>query len=79
MMSPVWTGRSVVVRILGSGFYGRPVITSNIGGTTVQVLHDNGTYLTIRVTITKSTRRGVHTFTIVFANGKKTTVRYNQR
>jgi hypothetical protein len=77
--SAVWTAKSVVTTILGSGFYGQPRVTSNVGGTRVGVLHDNGTRLTIRVTVAKNTPRGVHTFTIRFAHGERITVRYNQR
>ena len=79
MTSPVWTGRSVVTNILGAGFYGQPRVTSNVRGTRIGVEHDSGTRLTIRVIVAKSTPRGVHVFTIVFAHGQRVTVRYNQR
>ena len=79
VISAVWTGRSVVTTIIGSGFYGQPRITSNVGGTRVGVLHDTGHVLTIRVTVASSTSRGVHTFIIVFAHGQRITVKYNQR
>ena len=79
MTSPVWTGRSVVTNILGAGFYGQPRVTSNARGTRIGVEHDSGTRLTIRVIVAKSTPRGVHVFTIVFAHGQRVTVRYNQR
>ena len=79
MGSAVWTGKSLITTIIGRGFYGQPRITSNVGGTRVGVLHDSGNTLTIRVTVAKGTPRGVHTFTIVFAHGQRTTVKYNQR
>jgi len=79
MGSPVWTGTSVITTIIGRGFHGQPRITSNVGGTRVGVLHDSGNTLTIRVTVARGTPRGVHTFTIVFAHGQRTTVKYNQR
>ena len=77
--SAVWTGKSVITTIIGRNFYGRPRITSNVGGTRVGVLHDSGNTLTIRVTVAKGTPRGVHTFIIVFAREQRTTAKYNQR
>ena len=79
MGSAVWTGRSLITTIIGAGFYGQPRIFSNVGGTRVGVLHDTGHVLTIRVTVAATTPRGVHTFTIVFLHGERTSVRYNQR
>jgi len=79
MGSAVWTGKSVVTTIIGSGFYGQPRIFSNVGGTRVGVLHDTGHVLTIRVTVAATTPRGVHTFTIVFLHGQRTSVKYSQR
>jgi hypothetical protein len=79
MGSAVWTGRSVITTIIGAGFYGQPRIISNVSGTRVGVLHDTGHVLTIRVTVAATAPRGVHTFTIVFLHGERTTVRYNQR
>jgi hypothetical protein len=69
----------VITTIIGRNFYGRPRITSNVGGTRVGVLHDSGNTLTIRVTVAKGTPRGVHTFIIVFAREQRTTAKYNQR
>ncbi len=77
--APVWTGRSTVTSIVGVGFYGRPRVMSNAFGTKVGVIRDNGRVLTIRVKIAHDTQRGVHTFTIVFVHGERTTVKYNQR
>ena len=74
-----WTGRSVIVKVVGVNFYGGPKVTSNVAGVKVGVLHDNGQILTMRVTVAKTSKRGVHTFTIVFMHGQKTSVRYNQR
>jgi len=79
MGSAVWTGKSVLTTITGTGFYGQPRITSNVGGTRVGVLHDTGHVLRIRVTVAATTPRGVHTFTIVFLHGQRTLVKYNQR
>jgi hypothetical protein len=79
MGSAVWTGRTVRTTIIGSGFYGHPRVESNAFGTRVGVTRDSGRVLTIRVTVRAGTRRGVHTFTIVFAHGERTSLRYNQR
>ncbi|HVA53103.1 MAG TPA: hypothetical protein VNF05_06260 [Acidimicrobiales bacterium] len=79
MSSPVWTGRTVSTRIFGTQFYGFPRVFSNARGTKVSVLHDNGHVLTIRVKVKSHTRRGVHTFTLVFAHGQRTSIRYVQR
>ena len=75
----VWTGRTVVTGVLGTGFYGRPRVTSNAPGTRVTVLRVQGTRLRIEVTVSRSTRHGVHTFTIIFAHGDRVTVHYLQR
>ena len=77
--APVWTGRSVVVEIVGSELYGRPWITSDAAGTRVEVLHDTATHLSIRVSVNRDTRRGEHAFTIVFAHGEVARVNYLQR
>lgn len=77
--SPVWTGKTVRTTIMGVGFYGHPRVLSNEFGTKVSVTRDSGRVLSIRVTVAKDTRRGVHTFTVVFAHGERTSVRYNQR
>ena len=79
MSAAVWTGKRTVVDILGVGFYGQPQITSNMGGTRVGVMRDNGKVLVIVVTVAKNVHVGVHTFTLRFANGQMTSVRYNQR
>jgi len=73
-------GRTVTVTILGVGFYGRPQIISSTGhATTALVTHDNGTQLSVRVTVKLGTAKGVHTFKITLANGKSFDVRYSQR
>jgi hypothetical protein len=74
----VHTGKKSKVTISGSHFYGQPKITSNNKGTKVQVAGDNGKLLTVWVTTTKTSHRGVHTFIIRFANGGQTSVKYNQ-
>jgi hypothetical protein len=74
-----WTGQTRTVTILGSGFIGQPRIVSNMGRRTIaRVIHDNGTRLTVRVTVRAGTPRGVHTFRITLSNGKSVNVHYSQ-
>jgi hypothetical protein len=73
----VTAGKTVTLQIIGTGFYGRPTVTSH-AGTTALVVGDTGTALTVRVTVKPRSRNGVFTFTITLQNGKTTTVRYNQ-
>jgi hypothetical protein len=79
VVSAVWTGKTTTTHIIGSGFYGQPKITSNVGGTKVSVSGDSGTVLTIHVAVAKTSPRGVHTFTLQFKNGEVVRVKYNQR
>jgi hypothetical protein len=64
--------------VAGSGFYGRPSVTSH-AGTTVSVIHDYGNSIVVRVTVRAGSRNGVFTFTIVNANGQSCKVKYVQR
>ena len=70
-------GRTVNLQIIGTGFYGRPTVTSH-HGTSALVLSDSGTALGVRVSVQPRSRNGVFTFTITLLNGKTTTVKYNQ-
>jgi hypothetical protein len=79
MTSAVWTGQTVSTQIIGSEFYGLPRVLTSASGTRVSVLHDNGHVLTIRVRVKSHTTRGVHVFTLVFAHGQRTSIRYVQR
>jgi len=79
MTTAVWTGRTVLTSIIGTGFYGQPHIVSNSFGTRVGVSRDSGRVLTIHVTVAADSVGGVHTFTLIFANGERTSLRYNQR
>lgn len=74
----ILTGTTSTFTITGTGFYGRPTITSNAAGTTAVVTHDTGKTLTVRVTVKAGTKRGVHTFTITLANGTSVQLRYSQ-
>ena len=77
--SILWSGRTMSTKIIGSGFYGRPLVVSDLVGTSAVVTHDNGRVLTIRVIVAKGTRSGHYRFTIVFAHGQRTSLRYTLR
>ncbi|MBW4077369.1 MAG: hypothetical protein HIU84_02405 [Acidobacteria bacterium] len=71
-------GHTVIINILGGGFYGQPRITSNVPGVKAIVSRDSGKVLVVRVTIaaTNTRARGWHTFTIRRADGKIARVNY---
>ena len=69
-------GRTVTMTIVGTGFYGKPTITSNEAGTRAVVTHDSGKLLTVRVTVRAGSPKGKHTFTIRLANGKSCRIYY---
>ena len=71
-------GRTVTLRVVGSGFFGRPTVIGR-AGTTAVVTHDSGRMLTLRVRVQPRSRNGVFTFVIAMSNGKLCTVRYVQR
>jgi hypothetical protein len=73
------SGRTMTARIIGSGFYGRPLIVSNRIGTSAVVTRDNGHVLTIRVVVARGSRSGNYRFTVVFAHGQRTSLRYTLR
>ncbi len=68
------TGRTVTIKISGTGFYGAPRITSNAKGTTAKVSHDTGKLLTVRIS-TKA-GKGSHILTIRDADGKSCRIGY---
>ena len=71
-------GRTVVLTMVGSGFNGRPRVTSH-AGTQALVTHDTGTSLTLRVRVAARSRNGTFTFTITLADGTTCRVKYQQR
>jgi hypothetical protein len=73
------TGRTVNVAMTGVGFFGRPTIRSSAPGTSTLVLKDHGNWMLVRVTVSRSTARGVHSFTVILPNGKAARVNYTQR
>jgi large repetitive protein len=79
LSSAVWSGRTMTTRIVGLGFYGRPLIVSSLVGTSAVVTHDNGRVLTIRVVVARGSHSGHYRFTIIFARGQRASVRYMLR
>ncbi len=71
-------GHTVVLQILGLSFVGRPTVRSH-AGTTAFVTRDTGTALTVRVSVSPKSRNGIFVFTITFANGAVSRLRYVQR
>jgi hypothetical protein len=75
----VTVGRTSTVTIVGSGFSGRPRIICNVAGVTARVTGDTGRTLRVIVTVRAGVKRGVHTFTVILANGKRTSVKFSLR
>jgi large repetitive protein len=74
-----WSGRTVTMTIIGSGFFGQPKIISSAGrGTTARVTHDTGKRLTLRVTVRPGSPNGIHVFRITLSSGKSVNVHYSQ-
>jgi hypothetical protein len=71
-------GRTMTLKIIGSGFSGWPKIRSH-AGTAALVTRDSGTMLTLRVKVKFGSRSGTFAFVITMANGKSCRVRYIQR
>jgi hypothetical protein len=72
----VRVGDTVLVVIVGTGFYSKPTIKSNEAGTNAVVIHDTGGLLVVRVSLRAHAATGSHVFTIILANGHACTVRY---
>jgi len=70
-------GKTMTLSIKGSGFYGRPSVTSH-HGTTALVMRDTGTMLAVRVTVAPRSRNGIFTFTVTLPNGQSSQIKYNQ-
>ncbi len=69
-------GHFMTAHIIGSGFYGRPLVVSDLAGTSAIVIHDNGRVLTLRVLVARGSHPGRYRFTIVFAHGERDLLRY---
>jgi hypothetical protein len=71
-------GRTVRATIVGTGFYGKPRIVSSVATTKVVFSSDNGRALVVYVTVPLRSATGVHTLTLTFAHGERTSVLYTQ-
>ncbi len=69
-------GASVILSIVGSGFYGSPLIISSAVDTQARVVQDKGRLITIRVTTGVRVPVGVHWLTLTFMHGQRTSVHY---
>ncbi len=72
-------GLTLLVVVVGHGFYNRPSITSNEVGTDAVVTHDTGGLLVVRVSLRPRSALGTYVFKITLANGHSCTVRYQVR
>jgi hypothetical protein len=79
VVGTVTVGRTSTVTIVGSGFSGRPRIICNVAGVTARVAGDSGRTLRVIVTVRAGVKTGVHTFTVILANGKRTSVKFSLR
>jgi hypothetical protein len=70
-------GQSKSLVIVGSGFFGRPSITSH-KGTIVLVTSDTGNRLYVIAVVRAHSRKGVFSFLLRFSTGQVCKVRYNQ-
>jgi hypothetical protein len=60
----VRVGGTVQITISGSGFQGRPSVTSNTPGTEAIVIHDHGNVLVVLVSVKNGSRTGSYIFKI---------------
>jgi hypothetical protein len=72
-------GKTVTLTISGTGFYGKPRVTSTGSGVRVAASHDSGTLLTVRISVSAKGRMGEHTLTITDADGKSCRINYATR
>jgi hypothetical protein len=69
-------GKTVTLTISGTGFYGKPRVTSTGSGVRVAASHDSGTLLTVRITVSAIGKKGEHTLTITDPDGKSCRINY---
>ena len=72
-------GRTRIVTLVGSGFYGRPSIISNVRGLTSRVIRDTGTHLVVVVSVKPGAPLGTRVLVVILRNGKRAAVRFNLR
>ena len=69
-------GKTVTLTISGTDFHGTPRIASTNPGTRVVVRGDSGKLLTLRVTASLKSHKGVATFTINESSGDSVKIKY---
>ena len=74
----VTAGHTDQAIVLGTGFYGVPRVVSNVASTRVTVVSASADRLVLRVLVAKNSPRGMHTFTLTFSHGQRTSVIYSQ-
>ena len=75
----IMVGRTRVVTLVGSGFYGRPRIISNVRGLSARVARDTGTHLVVVVSVKPGASLGIRVLVVILGNGKRSAVRFNLR
>jgi len=75
----IFVGRTQTITLIGSGFTGRPRIIANVGGFSARVTQDTGRTLRVIVTVSATARTGVHSMTVILANGKRASVKFSLR
>ena len=75
----IFAGRTQTVTLIGSGFTGRPRIIANVAGFSAKVTQDTGRTLRVVVTVSAAAKTGVHSMTVILANGKRTSVKFTLR
>jgi hypothetical protein len=76
VIGSILPGHRVKITIAGTGFAGRPKITSSSRGTVIVLSKVTGTRITVWVTVPASTKAGHATLTIRLANGKSCKIGY---
>jgi hypothetical protein len=79
VVGALFVAQTRTITLVGSGFYGAPRVISNVPGVTARVIRDTGAHLVVRVSVRPGVRVGIHSFTVILANGKRAAVRYNLR
>ena len=70
-------GKTAHVTISGYNFSGRPKAISNVAGFKAVVTRDSGKSLSLTITVTGSSKPGVKVLSLIFANGKRASVKYS--
>ncbi|MHB8379788.1 MAG: hypothetical protein ACYDB2_07715 [Acidimicrobiales bacterium] len=72
-------GQTRTVTLVGTGFYARPRIISNVRGLTSRVVRDTGSHLVVVVSVKPGAPLGIRVLVVILGNGKRSLVRFNLR